>query len=662
MSVDKYDEPDQRTDELNASNRNQRGFADPAGQYPRREYFFEPSTNRAARSRSRNELAIGGGLDGLAIDLPIQQESQYPHNQVMETTSGHVIEIDDTPGGERVLIRHNTGSGVEFRADGTTVMKSEANSVTSIAGSSCLIVEGEADMKFSGNLNLSVAGDFNLDVGGNINMTAGGNKVETISGSQRETVYGAKGSIVKGGRSDTTTGAVTRTSLAGLNEIVKGDFRKSVQGNETHGVTGTLKMTATGEMALSADNMNIGADNLSVFGASGTIGGEGIVHYGVTYYGTTFHGDLQGIATRAELADVTNSQNYSDTDPGGDVGTASGFTAANDTTASKAATSTIMSDYLNASGNGTVKVQIDEGDFLKNIVDRTVENDGVSDRPLDTRGVRSALREPTNLSNQTFVGNAFSSGRLGSTYANTVPAGVGRIANTTGSVALPSEPLSTTLARVNRFQPAKNLEVSAFTPNPLYDVNNIPSSTPINAQTRVSRDVRMARFLGGTGDRVTLSHIGTREEKLQIARQYMLQAAAVETILNNRGQFKDHRLVVAEGLYKQGPSETLTPGSTNDRMTRGEAVVYELHDNTGKPDLGKTYDLALYWKDTLSFNELHLAYDTFDPSGELMGQIVLIMPEVDADYNVVGGRFTNTLCTLYNGNVQGNELIEVTEA
>ena len=129
----------------------------------------------------------------------------------------------------------------------------------------------------------------------------------------------------------------------------------------------------------------------------------------------------------------------------------------------------------------------------------------------------------------------------------------------------------------------------------------------------------------------------------------------------HRGQFKDHRLVVVEGLYKPGPSEVPTSGSTNDRMTRGEAVVYELHDQTGKPDLAKTYDLALFWKDTLSFDELHLAYDTFDPSGELSGQIVLIMPTVDENYNV-GRRFENNLCTLYNGNIQGNELIEVISA
>ena len=41
---------------------------------------------------------------GIDLELPDQKPSVYPFNQVQETESGHVIEIDDTPGGERILI------------------------------------------------------------------------------------------------------------------------------------------------------------------------------------------------------------------------------------------------------------------------------------------------------------------------------------------------------------------------------------------------------------------------------------------------------------------------------------------------------------------------------------------------------------------------------
>jgi hypothetical protein len=80
MSVDKYDEPDQRTDEENSSSVVQKGFADPSGTYPKRDYLFGPSTNQAARGVTKNTLDIGGEE---SVDLPAGQESQYPHNRVI---------------------------------------------------------------------------------------------------------------------------------------------------------------------------------------------------------------------------------------------------------------------------------------------------------------------------------------------------------------------------------------------------------------------------------------------------------------------------------------------------------------------------------------------------------------------------------------------------
>lgn len=657
MTTDNRDEPDLRTPEENNSDKIKEGFADPAGEYPKKSYFFEPSINKAARSVERNELSIGGGFDGLSVDLPQQQESRYPYNRVMETASGHVIEFDDTPGGERILIKHNSGSGLELRSDGSTVMKTESNSVTSVAGSSAIIVEGDADIKVNGNMSLSVAGDLNLDVGGNINTNVGGDKKETISGASRETVYGSKGSIVRENNSQTVLGNQTSTVLGTNSNIVKGDNRLSVQGSSIFGVKGSFKQTSEGELVVSSPNINIGAENLSVFGASGTIGGAGIIHYGVTYYGTTFHGDLKGTAEFAELADETNYQNY----PANEVGTQVGYTITNDTTASASANSTTMDAYLNQSVNGTMKVQIDEGDFLKNIIDRSEENDGVSEKPLDTRGIRSVLRDNRNLSSTKLTGNAVSRGVLSSTYTNTVPKGIDRISNNRSSTRLPFEGVTSPINRIGRFKNDKNTNVGTFIPDPKYNPNNIAENVPITGNIELSKGVKLSKFLGGTGEKVTLSHLDTREKRLQIARQYILQAEAIKTVLENKGQFKDHRLVVVEGLYKAGPSETITSGSLNDTASKGQTVVYELHDKTGKIDAEATYDLAEWWKDILNFDKLSLSYDTFDPSGEMTAQIILTMPVVDSNYNLVNGRYGNQIETLYNMNVQGQELIEITE-
>ena len=137
----------------------------------------------------------------------------------------------------------------------------------------------------------------------------------------------------------------------------------------------------------------------------------------------------------------------------------------------------------------------------------------------------------------------------------------------------------------------------------------------------------------------------------------MIQAEAVKTVDSNEGSFKNNRLVVLEGLYKQGASEKLTPGSLNSLATNGQVVVYQLQGLDGKQDLSRMFDLAIYWKDNLFYDELILDYDKFDPQGALSCQIILVMPNFPSDYQVA---FQSNIKTLFNGNVQSpNSLVEI---
>ena len=49
--------------------------------------------------------------------------SQYPFNHVYESESGHVFEIDDTSGGERLLRQHKSGTYEEIIASGDKTVK-----------------------------------------------------------------------------------------------------------------------------------------------------------------------------------------------------------------------------------------------------------------------------------------------------------------------------------------------------------------------------------------------------------------------------------------------------------------------------------------------------------------------------------------------------------
>jgi len=58
--------------------------------------------------------------------ISLSDKSKYPNNSVIETKSGHVIEIDDTPGNERIRMYHKSGTYIDFRPDGSKVEKSRS--------------------------------------------------------------------------------------------------------------------------------------------------------------------------------------------------------------------------------------------------------------------------------------------------------------------------------------------------------------------------------------------------------------------------------------------------------------------------------------------------------------------------------------------------------
>ena len=643
------------------------GFQDVTGEYPRTEYFYGPSTNEGARGIKKHELYIGGG--NLDVDLGLQKiaNSMYPYAQVDESRSGHVIEIDDTPGGERILIRHRTGAGVEMRPDGSVVVVTRNNSVHITYGDSKVIVEGDADLTYNGNLNIDVQGDMNVKVGGNYNIDTGNDITTIAKGNVRTTIDGNKGEKVKGNSSATVAGTRTDTTLGSQNMVVKGAL-KEVIGTTYNVTTGSDFRLAsqTNAFVTARVNANMAAPSISVFGDTGTIGGQNVIMYNYNMYTghsidagdtvtvPTVYGDLQGTATQAMKANEAGLHPSS----GSHAGAGYGYTASNtsvDNTATAEPTSTNVTQLVQNSAVGSPIVQVDASDALFQAIDRTADNGNVSNRDLSTREVRSKLRDAGTLANTIFVTNQISSGVLSADFASSAPPSIGRI------VAKSPTPIIG-VRTIGQKQPGgvtKKITPKpiprAITPDPNFNPNR---EAFIFSSTKLGRGITMAKFLGGRGDKVTLDHITSDAERHAIARQFYLQAEALKSVQNDHsGRFKDHRMVVVEGLYRKGPNETLTPGSFNDLATKGQVVVYELLGGSGRPDLLKTFDLAVHLKDNLFYDKLTLNYDKFDPSGALNAQIIIQMPLVAEDYSC---NYKMEIETLFNNKPQATkEFIEI---
>jgi len=100
--------------------------------------------------------------------------AEYPFNRVIQTKSGHVIELDDTPENERVHIYHKSGSYVEISADGRMVTKSVNDNYEITATDKIVYVQGDVTIKVVGTANIECP---TTNIKGNINVE--GNIVAT---------------------------------------------------------------------------------------------------------------------------------------------------------------------------------------------------------------------------------------------------------------------------------------------------------------------------------------------------------------------------------------------------------------------------------------------------------------------------------------------------
>ena len=98
----------------------------------------------------------------------------YPYNNVMETESGHVKEYDDTPGAERIMERHKSGTQYEIAANGSKTERIVRDNYQLVVGHDTLEVFGDVRIIVSGNADIAVAGNMNTAVGGTTNLTSTG--------------------------------------------------------------------------------------------------------------------------------------------------------------------------------------------------------------------------------------------------------------------------------------------------------------------------------------------------------------------------------------------------------------------------------------------------------------------------------------------------------
>ena len=232
------------------------GFSDPNGVYPRAA--AESDVNRLARNDTDNQsitlearktiraasylgiptATIQGVDDTVSItasagdvwSLPENTyAAEYPFNHVYESESGHLLEFDDTPNKERILLYHHSGTETEITDQGTTntIIKDDHNCIVEknsrhyIKGNSDVTIQGRhkimlnADGAADNNYDIHVGPNANVNIQvdqGNINMAALNGDINMFANNNMNISVGGTYKVVAGKILETSKSTTTRTA------------------------------------------------------------------------------------------------------------------------------------------------------------------------------------------------------------------------------------------------------------------------------------------------------------------------------------------------------------------------------------------------------------------------------------------------------------------
>ena len=241
------------------------GFSDPRGLNPKRNgadiprnatSSFQKTPLYVKREETRIEnvdIAKGLNLSTLEDEVEITRESwssipteevvnsSYPNNHVTEYASGHVIEVDDTTGYERISHTHKSGTYHEMSVNGDRTLNVRGEDYEIYARGKNVSITGNCNLTIGGNLNTLVRGDYNLEVEGDYNISVGkvlSENEDTIPSTMRIKTLGNFFKEVLKDNGETITG----------NNLIKisGNEKKSISGNLTHDIIGNSGYTTLG--------------------------------------------------------------------------------------------------------------------------------------------------------------------------------------------------------------------------------------------------------------------------------------------------------------------------------------------------------------------------------------------------------------------------------
>lgn len=262
----------------------------------------------------------------------------YPHNKVQETETGHVFEVDDTPGAARIHNFHNSGTYEEIVNDGTKTTKIVGDNFDITVRDRNVYIGGSCNITIVGNANMLVKGDMTTEVDGNYFLTVRKDKVEKIQGNHIREIISDR-----------------NTQINGNNAIrIKGNDITNIIGNETISIGGNRAETIVGNSTItiiSNYTTSVVQKYLLAVGDTADVGAGGAFGLATS--------DAMNIKSISNMTIVTDA-NQTITVAGTQDSTASVTNINNDVNIT--GTSTASVDHVSAGISGATHVHTEQGD------------------------------------------------------------------------------------------------------------------------------------------------------------------------------------------------------------------------------------------------------------------------------------------------------------
>jgi hypothetical protein len=195
----------------------------------------ESDTSRLARNENTENTIVQTKLDNTIEEIVIAgtevgetgepfaepnttYDAVYPFNDVTETESGHVIELDDTPSAERIHIYHRAGSFQETHANGSFVQKTVNDHYRIVLRDDHQVVYGNTRSFTLGDVNILHTNNITEQVQANSIVVIDLNDTRKV-GKDSITIVGSNKTVNVGGNFATFTTdnhgvQATQTSIA----------------------------------------------------------------------------------------------------------------------------------------------------------------------------------------------------------------------------------------------------------------------------------------------------------------------------------------------------------------------------------------------------------------------------------------------------------------